>query len=93
MHITAEIQLMPPIPRLYFWRTSTGKEVDFVIEWGRKLVAIEVKLADQVRYSDLHNLRIFMEEYPETTASLVIYTGNEIKIMEKDIIAVPWYLI
>lgn len=93
MHINAEIQLMTPIPRLYFWRTSTGKEVDFVIEWGRKLVAVEVKLADQVRYSDLHNLRIFMEEYPETTASLVIYAGNEIKIMDKDIIAVPWYLI
>jgi hypothetical protein len=93
MHLNAEIQLMTPVPRLYFWRTSTGKEVDFVVEWGRKLVAIEVKLSGQVRYADLDNLRIFMEEYPETISSIVVYTGNEIKRMDKNIIAVPWYLL
>jgi len=29
--------------RLYFWRTQTGQEVDFLIERGRDLVAMEVK--------------------------------------------------
>lgn len=32
-------------PRLYFWRTSTGMEVDLLIETANKLVAIEVKLS------------------------------------------------
>ncbi|MFC1477711.1 ATP-binding protein, partial [candidate division KSB1 bacterium] len=93
MHLNAEIQLMTPMPRLYFWRTSTGKEVDFVIERGRSLVAIEVKLSGQVRYVDLENLKIFMEEYPETVSSIVVYTGSEIKRMDENIFAVPWYLL
>ena len=32
-------------PQVYFWRTSAGSEVDFVVETGGKLVPIEVKLS------------------------------------------------
>ena len=32
-------------PHVYFWRTSAGSEVDFVVETGGKLVPIEVKLS------------------------------------------------
>ena len=32
-------------PNVYFWRTSAGSEVDFVVETGGKLVPIEVKLS------------------------------------------------
>ena len=30
-------------PNVYFWRTSAGSEVDFVVETGGKLVPIECK--------------------------------------------------
>jgi len=32
-------------PQVYFRRTSTGTEVDFLVETGGKLAAIEVKLS------------------------------------------------
>lgn len=32
-------------PRLYFWRTSAGVEVDLLVETGRMLIPIEVKLS------------------------------------------------
>ncbi|MDE2993349.1 MAG: DUF4143 domain-containing protein [Chloroflexota bacterium] len=32
-------------PNVYFWRTSAGSEVDFVVETGGNLVPIEVKLS------------------------------------------------
>jgi hypothetical protein len=32
-------------PRLYFWRTSAGVEVDFLVETRGMLVPIEVKLS------------------------------------------------
>lgn len=32
-------------PQLYFWRTSTGTEVDFLVDAGAKLVPIEVKVS------------------------------------------------
>jgi hypothetical protein len=46
-------------------------------------------MADKVKYDDLKNIRIFIEEYPETIAGLIIYTGSELKYMDKKIIAVP----
>jgi predicted AAA+ superfamily ATPase len=35
-------------PDLYFWRDSTGHEIDAVLERGRELVALEVKSAQTV---------------------------------------------
>jgi predicted AAA+ superfamily ATPase len=31
-------------PRIYFWRTAAGHEVDFVIESGTRLIPVEAKL-------------------------------------------------
>lgn len=44
LHLRALTQLLVPRPHLYYWRTVTGKETDFVIEQGRRLIAVEVKL-------------------------------------------------
>ena len=32
------------IPRLYFWRTAGGHEVDFILDDGQQLIPIEAKL-------------------------------------------------
>ena len=32
------------VPRLYFWRTAGGHEVDFILEDGQQLIPIEAKL-------------------------------------------------
>ena len=93
LHLNALAQLLVPRPRIFYWRTTTGKEVDFVLEWGRKLLAVEVKLSRKVRFSDIETLRLFMEEYPETAACILIYAGDEIKIMEEKIAAIPWFLL
>jgi len=36
-------------PRVHFWRTSAGSEVDFVVEHGAGLIPIEVKLSARPR--------------------------------------------
>jgi len=93
LHLKSLSQQLTPNPRIYYWRTVTGKEVDFVIEWGQKLLALEVKLSDKPKYSDIENLKLFLHEYPETAAGILIHTGNEIKVMHKKIIAIPWTLL
>ncbi len=93
LHLNALSQLLVPKPRLFYWRTTTGKEVDFVLEWGRKLLAVEVKLSSKPKFSDVENLRLFMEEYPETSASILVYAGDEVKRMHEKIVAVPWFLL
>ncbi len=32
-------------PQIYFWRTTAGTEVDFIVDVGRGLIPIEVKLS------------------------------------------------
>lgn len=93
LHLNANSQLLVPIPRIFYWRTTTGKEVDFVLEWGRKLLAVEVKLSSQPKFSDIETLKLFMEDYPETSAGILIYAGNEVKILHEKIVAIPWFLL
>lgn len=92
LHLRALCQLLVPKPRIFYWRPAIGKEVDFVIEWGRKLLAVEVKLSSRPRFSDVESLRVFMEEYPETSACLLIHAGDEVKLMHERIAAIPWAL-
>ena len=71
----------------------TGKEVDFVVEQGRRLVAIEVKLSSNLHYDDTEGLRLFLEEYPETVTGVLLYAGNKIRYFHEKIVAVPWRLL
>ena len=77
---------------LYYWRTWGGKEkeVDFVLEVGQKIIAIEVKLAKKVNYNDIQNIQTFIENHPMTVAGLVVYAGSELQYLTKNILAVPW---
>ncbi|PIS37589.1 MAG: ATPase [Nitrospirae bacterium CG08_land_8_20_14_0_20_52_24] len=89
-HLRVLSDLLIPKARVYYWRTVNGKEVDFVIEHGRKLLAVEVKLTSVPLYADIEGLKLFMEEYPETSCGLLVYNGNEIRRMDERIVAVPW---
>jgi len=93
LHLSALVQLLVPKPRIFYWQTTTGKEIDFVLEWGRKLLAVEVKLSSKAKFSDIETLRLFMDEYPETSACILIYAGDEVRIMDEKIVAIPWFLL
>lgn len=93
LHLKVLGQLLAPRPRFSYWRTVTGKEVDLVIEYGRKLVAVEIKLTSAPGYKDTESLRLFLDEYPETAMALLVHTGREIKRLHEKIIAIPWHLL
>lgn len=88
--LSALASLVTPTPRLYYWRTRKGEEVDFIVEYGRRLLAIEVKSAKQVRYSDTTALQLFLKTYPETVAACVLYAGTEVRKMASKLYAIPF---
>ncbi len=61
---------------LYFWRTKSGTEVDFVIYGSGGFWAIEVKNAARVSGADLRGLRVFKADYPQAKTVLV-YRGTK----------------
>jgi predicted AAA+ superfamily ATPase len=61
---------------LYFWRTRSGVEVDFVVYGENGFWAIEVKNSSKVRDQDLRPLRTFQKDFPECRP-LLLYRGPE----------------
>jgi predicted AAA+ superfamily ATPase len=55
-------KLERPHSQFYFWRTSAGAEVDFVIDRGSTLVAIEIKCGRGGRPETVRQLRTAMED-------------------------------
>lgn len=53
-------------PRVYFWRTMAGTEVDFVIETGGKLVPLEVKLSATPRRAMVGAVRTFQKDMKDS---------------------------
>lgn len=81
-----------PAPEILYWRTTTGLEVDFVIESRDRLLPIEVKSTANPGYSDTRGLRAFQEEYPESVVGgLLLHGGNETQWMSEGVLAVPWW--
>ena len=73
-----------------FWRTSSGLEVDFILGDGE--VAIEVKISDRLRTSNLNGLTAFIGEYKPKKAIIVNNTDKHRVIESKgvEIEVMPW---
>lgn len=90
LHLRTLTSLLTPRARLFFWRTHAGAEVDFVVEHGRRLLAIEVKLTDQPGYRHASGLREFIQAHPQATGGILLHAGTDIRRLDENIIAVPW---
>lgn len=78
-----------PKAKIFSWRTPKGEEVDFVLEHGRRLLGVEVKLAEEAGYREAAGLRRFLEANPEA-AGLLVHNGRRIRRLDDRIVAVPW---
>ncbi len=86
-HLRAWIDYSGTDTRLYFWRTRSGVEVDFVLYGSEGLTAIEVKSAARLRPQDLRSLKAFREDYPESS-TILLYRGNE-PLLRDGILCLP----
>lgn len=87
-----DLQIRPT--QVLYWRTTTGTEVDFVIETGPRLLPIEVKSSRRVTQADARGLRAFLAEYPDLTdGALLLYDGPEVLPLGQGVLAVPWWTV
>ena len=79
-------------PAILYWRTSTGEEVDFVIEREGKLLPIEVKATENPGYNDTKGLRSFLEEYGDRVpGGLLLHGGEKTYWISERVLAAPWW--
>jgi uncharacterized protein len=75
-HLKAWIAYRNSDAELFYWRTRSGVEVDFIVYGSDGFWALEVKNAKVVRSEDVRSLRTFASDYPECQPCL-LYRGAD----------------
>ncbi|MBL8694081.1 MAG: ATP-binding protein [Planctomycetes bacterium] len=78
------------VPRVYYWRTAQGDEVDFLIEWEGRLRAIEVKLTSDPKPEHAAGIARLRELLPEVASGEVVCLTRERLPLSRGVDAVPF---
>ena len=79
------------IPEIYFWRTASGVEVDFVVAYGSKLIPIEVKLSATPRPPMADSIRVFQRDLGKRAApGYVVHPGDIRLPLSPGVTALPF---
>lgn len=74
--------------KIYYWHTSHGHEVDFVLYGPKGFFAFEIKRKQNLNTKDLSGLKVFAKDYPE--AKLFLISFQKRKEYRDDINLVPF---
>lgn len=88
-NLCALLEAHVPDAELGYWHEQGRHEVDFVIETGQRVWAVEVKAAAQWNERDLAGLRVFLERTPACEGAVLAYNGAEAVRLEERLWAVP----
>ena len=78
-------------PRVYFWRTAAGMEVDIIVETSRELIPIEVKLSLTRRPAMASSIRDFRTALgDEVRRGYVVHPGEIHLPLGSDVTALPF---
>jgi predicted AAA+ superfamily ATPase len=67
-------------PQIFFWRTSTGLEVDLVIDSGGHLIPIEVKLSTTPSPGMAKSIEVFRKDFPDKAGKGYVVHPGDIKL-------------
>jgi len=86
------IQNEGKVPQIYWWRTSYGEEVDFLIETGGRIIPLEVKLTSQVNTGMAQSLISFSKFFHNKVEHAILVnlsSGHPLSLGDK-ITAIPF---
>ncbi|MCK4870664.1 MAG: ATP-binding protein [Gammaproteobacteria bacterium] len=82
----------PRVSGIYYWRTSSGAEVDFIVKRGAKCYPFEITYSAQIIRSKVRNLRTFMAD-ENITCGFYIYNGDYHYDAEAKIYFIPGWVV
>ncbi|MEA3493325.1 MAG: ATP-binding protein [Candidatus Margulisiibacteriota bacterium] len=90
IELKALLSIFLPEAKLFYWRTSGGAEVDFVIENRGQVIPVEVKWAEKVSRYDLRGIESFLKDFKGSSEwGMVIYRGRNLLKIRENIFLVP----
>ena len=82
-----------PGRQISHWRDAAGPEVDFVVQQGQKLVAVEIKGTSKVASGDAGHLGSFLTKYPQTMLGVLLSGDPDIRLVRDKVVAAPWWAV
>ncbi|MBL7073264.1 MAG: ATP-binding protein [Candidatus Omnitrophica bacterium] len=77
----------------FTWRTQDGAEADIVLSTSKGIIPLEIKWSKRLTKKDTSGLESFMDSYRETKFGYIVYPGETIQKITKNIFAIPdWWL-
>ncbi|WP_343426306.1 hypothetical protein [Candidatus Amarolinea dominans] len=64
-----------------------------MLEHGRRVVGIEVKMTNSPGYRHSAGLVKFLAEHPQAVGGILVHGGQTIRRLDEKIVAVPWPLL
>ena len=92
-NLAALLEAHLPEAQMGYWHEQGRHEVDFVIEVGRKVFAIEVKAATRWSQNDLSGLKAFLERTPACAAAVLAYNHVLLLVALLFVVSVPLVLL
>jgi uncharacterized protein len=62
--------------KLYYWRTSGGTEIDFVVDIKPDIFPFEISYSKRIQDKKIKNLKSFLADYPKAKIAYYIYLGD-----------------
>jgi predicted AAA+ superfamily ATPase len=76
---------------VFFWRTATGAEVDFVWQSPEEDIPIEVKWTSNPNAGDIRHLESFLRSYPARAhRGLLVCRIDRARQLAENVTAIPW---
>lgn len=79
--------------QLFFFRAHSGMEIDCIIETNDIILAIEVKLSNNVTKSSIKHIKTLQKLSEKKTIGILIYPGNKIEQLYDNIYCIPDFII
>ena len=80
-----------PAAKLFYWRTSGGAEIDFVVEFQGRLIPIEVKWKRALKSKDIASMDMFCKDFKDSSPwGIILYKGKDLIKIKENIFLVPF---
>lgn len=89
MELSKHIAYSEHQAKLSHFRTTDQKEIDFIIEYKNKIIAIEVKANYGVRQDDFKHIIGLAEKEPKLAMGIVFYMGDKVLPFGDKLLALP----
>ena len=91
IELKSYLSIYEPSAKLFFWRSSGGAEIDFLIERGDQMIPVEVKWRSTVSVKDVTGMQVFLQDFKnEAHWGIVLYKGRQLLKIKENIFLVPY---